>query len=78
MGKAKTFGFSHELENAEQERRAKKLVRKARDRFEISRNEDGVLFFYYIPKGIHGSQAQYQNGLQIVKWIETGRGPEPE
>jgi hypothetical protein len=23
MGKAKTFGFSHELENAEQERRAK-------------------------------------------------------
>jgi hypothetical protein len=52
-------------------------VRKARDRFEIAKNEDGVLIFYYLPKGAEGSQ-QWNNGLKIVKWIETGRGPEPE
>jgi hypothetical protein len=78
MGQAKTFGYSYKLRTAEEDERAKRLVRKNKDRFEIdNRGADGT-FFYYLPRGRHGSQIQYDNGMKISTWIETGQGVEPD
>ncbi len=76
MGRARTFGFSLKLLTAEARKRAEKLARKNKGRYEIEQKVDGP-YLYYLPEGVHGSETQYDNGLLISAWVEKGEGTEP-
>jgi hypothetical protein len=76
MGRARSYGYSLMLGTPASKRRAKRLVQKNKDRFEIEEKIDG-LFFYYLPPGVFGSEEIHENGLVIANWVETGRGTEP-
>ncbi len=76
MGIARTYGYSLMLKTSTEKQRAKRLVRKNKDRFEIEEKIDGVVF-YYLPSGSPGSEAMHKDGLKIASWVEKGQGTEP-